>query len=80
MELRDPITANKFCGYCGAKMKEVLHPQPGFDRTTGERLRTGALYWQCPKRGVGSDVYRGTDWDIVTYEANPHDHGFLRNV
>ena len=52
-------------------MQEILHPDPVFDRRTGQRARTGTLYWECPKRGIGMDAMHG-DW-MRDYEENPHD-------
>ncbi len=67
------------CGYCGARMREVLHPSPTFDRKTGAHGNVGSMYWQCPKRGVGLDALLG-DWVRAGYESNPHDSAFLREV
>lgn len=67
-----------YCGYCGASMREVLHPAPTFDRKTGKQGRVGSLYWECPKRGIGIDAMLG-DW-TRDYEENPHDSEYLRQV
>lgn len=69
-----------YCGYCGHKMQEVLHPDPIFDRTTGKQGRVGSLYWECPKRGVGVSAELYGDWIVQGYEQNPHDSQFLRTV
>lgn len=67
------------CGHCGSKMREALHPSPTFDRKTGKQDRVGALYWECPKRGIGMDAMHG-DWSDEGYEANPHDSTVLRVI
>jgi hypothetical protein len=67
-----------FCGYCGKRMREVLHPEPEFDRRTGAQSKTGKLYWECPKRGIGMNAVHG-DWAMY-HDENPHDSVYLREA
>ena len=67
-----------YCGYCGTKMGEVLHPAPSFHRKTGKQGQRGSLHWECPKRGIGLDGRLG-DW-VHTHDENPHDSVYLRET
>jgi hypothetical protein len=71
-------TDHVFCGYCGTRMEEVLHPHPEFDRKTGKQNHVGSLYWQCPNRGIGIGMMYG-DW-MTHYDENPHNGRYLHEV
>jgi hypothetical protein len=67
-----------FCGYCGTRMQEILHPHPSFDRKTGQQGAKGLIYWECPRRGVGLAAMHG-EW-TNTHDDNPHDSRELREA